>query len=139
MNSKSLIEKVKLLAIKDDCLMCVAETGKQIPFDIKRVYYMVKSTPDLPRGYHTHKELEQAFFCIQGSMRMVLDDGNKREEVVLDNPAEGVMLHPMIWHEMHDINKNTIMLIFASDTYNESDYIRKYADFKKSADKISNK
>lgn len=130
----NLIEKVVLQTIQDDCLMCVAETDKQIPFEIKRVYYMVDSEPNLPRGYHTHKQLEQAFFCIRGSMKMILDDGYHRKEIVLDNPSIGVMLRPMIWHEMHDINKETVMLILASDKYIESDYIREYATFKKIVD-----
>lgn len=118
--------------------MCVAETKKHIPFPIKRVYYMVQNSPGLPRGYHTHKKLKQAFFCIQGSMKMILDDGKRREELVLDNPAVGLILRPMVWHEMHDIGKDTVMLVFASDGYNEADYIREYADFKKKADKLCN-
>ena len=130
---------VKLQTINDDCLMCVAEVDKQIPFPIKRVYYMVDSAPNLPRGYHTHKELQQAFFCIRGKMKMILDDGVRREEVVLDNPAEGLILRPMVWHEMHDIDQNTVMLIFASDKYIEADYIREYATFKKMVDKKVNK
>lgn len=134
MAKKSLVEKVKLQTINDDCLMCVAETGKQIPFVIKRAYYMVENKPGLPRGYHTHKKLEQVFFCIRGSMKMILDNGYMREEVVLDDPSVGVILRPMIWHEMHDIGNETTMLIFASDKYDESDYIREYAEFKRLAD-----
>lgn len=118
--------------------MCVAESHKQIPFAIKRVYYMVKNSPGLPRGYHTHKKLEQVFFCIHGSMRMVLDDGYHREELVLDNPATGLILRPMVWHEMHDINQDTIMLVFASAGYDASDYIRDYASFKKKVDELCN-
>jgi len=132
--NKKLIELVNLQKINDDCLMCVAETGKQIPFTIKRVYYMVNSAPNLPRGYHTHKKLEQVFFCIRGSMKMVLDDGYHREETILNDPSVGVLLHPMVWHEMHDINEDTIMLIMASDRYIEADYIREYSKFKKLVD-----
>jgi len=129
MKKSSLVEYIALQVIKDDCIMCVAQHPNQIPFPIKRVYYMVQSSPDLPRGYHTHKELDQVFFCIQGSMRMVLDDGKTREEVTLNDPSIGIRLKPMIWHEMHDIKENTIMLIFASDVYKESDYIRTLKEF----------
>ena len=129
MKKSTLIELINLQVINDDCVMCVAEHPKQIPFPIKRVYYMVQSAPDLPRGYHTHKKLDQVFFCIQGSMKMVLDDGKNREEVVLNKPDVGIRLKPMVWHEMHDIKEDTIMLIFASDFYQESDYIRSYKDF----------
>jgi len=125
----TLINYIELQQIHDDCLMCVAETAKHIPFAIKRVYFMVDSDPKLPRGFHTHKKLVQAFFCIRGSMRMVLDDGLHKEEFVLDNPAKGIILHPMIWHEMHDITKDTIMLVLASDYYREEDYIRDYTEF----------
>lgn len=138
MKKKKLVEKVALQKISDDCVMCVAEGNKQIPFNINRVYYMVQADPDSPRGYHSHKKLEQVFFCIQGSMKMILDDGYHREEVILDDPSVGVMLRPMVWHEMHDINKDTVMLIFASDGYDESDYIREYATYKKRVDKLCN-
>lgn len=138
MKQASLIEKVTLQQIQDDCIMCVAEGHKQIPFAIKRVYYMVKNSPGLPRGYHTHKKLKQVFFCIQGSMKMILDNGFKREEIILDNPGVGILLRPMIWHEMHDIRHDTVMLVFASDGYDESDYIREYATFKKTVDELCN-
>jgi len=175
MKKDILVEKIQLQAIHDDCLMCVAEYPRQIPFPIKRVYYMVKSAPNLPRGYHTHKKLDQVFFCIQGSMRMILDDGKKKEEIILNQPDIGIRLKPLgyhthkkldqvffciqgsmrmilddgkkkeeiilnqpdigirlkplVWHEMHDIKEDTIMLIFASDYYEESDYIRDYKQF----------
>jgi len=129
MKKASLIEYINLQVIKDDCIMCVAQYPNQIPFPIRRVYYMVQSSPDLPRGYHTHKELDQVFFCIQGSMKMILDDGKNRDEVVLNNPSIGIRLKPMVWHEMHDIKEDTIMLIFASDVYKESDYIRTLKEF----------
>jgi len=138
MKNKTLIETVELQQIKDDCQMCIAETGKQIPFPIKRVYYMVHNTPALPRGYHSHKKLEQIFFCISGTMKMILDDGFHKEEIILDDPGVGLRLRPMIWHEMHEITKDTIMLVFASDSYDESDYIREYATFKKQVDLICN-
>ena len=129
MKKDILVEKIQLQAIHDDCLMCVAEYPRQIPFPIKRVYYIVKSAPNLPRGYHTHKKLDQVFFCIQGSMRMILDDGKKKEEIILNQPDIGIRLKPLVWHEMHDIKEDTIMLIFASDYYEESDYIRDYKQF----------
>ena len=131
MKKSSLIEKVTLQQIHDDCLLCIAESHKQIPFPIKRLYYMVKNSPGLPRGYHTHKKLQQIFFCLQGKVRMILDDGNHREEIVLDQPGIGLRLRPLIWHEMHDIGVDTIMLVVASDKYDETDYIREYAAFKK--------
>lgn len=136
MKKTTLIEKITLQQVKDDCLMCIAESGKQIPFLIKRVYYMVQNSPGLPRGYHTHKKLEQVLFCIQGSVKIILDNGFKREETILDNPAIGIRLQPMMWHEMHDIRDDTIMLVFASTAYDESDYIREYATFKKTVDQL---
>lgn len=126
-----MIEKVKLQTIHDDCTMCIAESGREIKFEIKRVYYILDAAKDLPRGFHAHKELEQVFFCIQGSVKMILDNGFEKKEIILNDPSEGIILSPMIWHEMHDINQDTIMLVMASDKYNESEYIRSYDEFKK--------
>jgi dTDP-4-dehydrorhamnose 3,5-epimerase-like enzyme len=131
MKIKKLINLISIPLIKDDCSLCFAQKNDHIPFDIKRVYYILKSKPGISRGLHAHKKLQQVFFCIQGSMKMVLDDGKKRKEVFLNKPNRGILLEPMVWHEMKQIKKDTIMLVLASDVYKESDYIRDYEEFKK--------
>lgn len=121
---------VELLRIEDDASLCVAEVGNQIPFEIKRVYYLLKPKPGELRGSHAHRETDQILFCIQGTVKMVLDDGKTREEVCLPEAHIGVRLPPMMWHEMHDMTKETVLLVLASKEYAESDYIRDYEEFK---------
>ena len=107
----------------------VAEYLKDIPFDIKRIYF-IKSVNDEPRGFHAHRQLNQAAICIQGSCEMILDDGSTKEKIKMDAPNKMVMVDKMVWHEMHDFSKDCILLVMASDVYNENDYIRNYQEFK---------
>lgn len=109
------------------------ESERTIPFAIRRVYYLHGLKPDVPRGFHAHKALEQVAVCISGSCEIILDDGKMRETVRVDNPARGLRIDPMIWHEMHDFSSDCILLVFASAEYDESDYIREIAEFRKVA------
>lgn len=111
--------------------LTVLEQYRNIPFDIKRVYYLTGTQPGVPRGFHAHKELEQVAVCVSGRCRMILDDGCRTEEVWLDSPTKAVRIPKMIWHEMHDFTPDCVMLVLASDYYDESDYIRLYLDFQK--------
>lgn len=125
----SLIKFIEIPKIYDDCFLCFAENNKHVPFMIKRVYYVSLPTAGLPRGKHAHLQNKQVLFCIQGKVRMVVDNGSKREEVVLDKPEVGLLLDKMIWHEMHDMDEKTILLVLASEFYDEKDYIRDYKEF----------
>ena len=102
-----------------------------LPFDIKRAYYIFGTKTGVVRGFHAHKALHQVAICVSGSCRMVLDDGNLREEVLMDSPVIGIDLPPMLWHEMYEFSQNCVLLVLASDYYDESDYVRDYSDFKK--------
>jgi dTDP-4-dehydrorhamnose 3,5-epimerase-like enzyme len=84
---------------------------------------------DVPRGFHAHKELQQVAICIKGSCKLVMDDGTTKEEVVIDTPNTGIVIDKLIWHEMHDFSENCILMVIASDLYDESDYLRNYDDF----------
>ncbi len=128
-----MIKLIKIPKINDDCFLHFVENNKHIPFATKRVYYITQPNADLYRGKHAHYQNKQVIFCIQGKVKMVIDDGNKKEVVVLDKSEVGLFLDKMIWHEMHDMNKNTILLVFASKFYDENDYIRDYNDFLKIA------
>lgn len=120
-----------LKGFKDERGLLVAIEGlKTIPFEIKRTYYLVDLKKDYARGFHAHKELIQFAVCLRGSCRFVMDDGVNKTEYLLDSPQKGILIEPMIWHEMHDFSSNCVLLVFASDHYNESDYIRDYQDFK---------
>ncbi len=115
--------------IVDEASLCILEENKAIPFPIKRVYYIFQTDPGAIRGKHAHKKTQQMLFCIQGSITVILDNGFQREEVRLDKPNEGIFLDVLMWHEMKDFTPDTILLVFASDYYKESDYIRSYNEF----------
>jgi len=128
-SKKSLIHLINIPKISDDCYLCFAQNPDHIPFTVKRIYYILKAQPSLPRGSHAHRKTQQILFCIQGNITMSLDDGMKKEEVILDRPEVGIILDKMIWHEMHNFQKDTILLVLASRKYEEKDYIRNYNQF----------
>lgn len=103
-----------------------------IPFQIKRVYYMYDTRLGVRRGFHAHKSLEQILLCVHGSCKVLLDNGNEKKVVVLDKPYEGVYIANNMWREMYDFSEDAVLLVLASDLYNEEDYIRDYNEFLKS-------
>lgn len=126
----SLINFIDIKTIGDSRGYLVALEGERnIPFPIKRVYYLTAMNPDLPRGFHAHKKLSQVAICLHGKCRMILDNGIKKEEVWLDSFSKAIRIEPMIWHEMHDFSVDCVFMVLASDYYDESDYIRDYDNF----------
>jgi dTDP-4-dehydrorhamnose 3,5-epimerase-like enzyme len=119
--------------IKDgfDGIISVVEETKHIPFKIKRVYYIynLMNHARVLRGKHAHKKLEQALFCISGNCDVVLNDGKNVQVVSLKEPNTGIYLGPRLWHVMHNFRNNCILLVFASDFFKESDYIRNFNAF----------
>jgi dTDP-4-dehydrorhamnose 3,5-epimerase-like enzyme len=101
---------------------------KEISFEVKRIYFLHKSE-DLPRGFHAHKNLTQVLFLASGSATVILDDGKNRTEFLLDNPNVGLLIEDMQWREIHNISKDAVILVLASEYYCEEDYIRNYDDF----------
>jgi dTDP-4-dehydrorhamnose 3,5-epimerase-like enzyme len=127
----SLIQLISFPPLGDDRGSLVAlENQQSIPFDIKRVYYIFGTQPGVARGFHAHKRLKQVAVCVTGRCRMVLDDGNQREEVWLDSATKGILIEDMVWREMHDFSEDCVLLVLASEHYDESDYIRDYTEFK---------
>ncbi|MBT3538546.1 FdtA/QdtA family cupin domain-containing protein [Candidatus Parcubacteria bacterium] len=126
---------IELQSVKDgfDGVLSIAECGKHIPFDVKRIYhiYNLVNHEDVVRGKHAHKSLKQAIFCINGSFTLSLDDGKTKQEIIVDDPGVGVYLGPELWHTMTNFKNNCIMLVLASDWYDESDYMRDYDEFLK--------
>ena len=128
----SLIEWVELPNLGDQRgSLVVIESNKNIPFDVKRLYYIFDTQPDVPRGFHAHKALQQIAFCLKGKCKMVMDSGKAKEEVWLEGSNKGLRIPPLVWHEMHDFSDDCLLLVLASDHYDESDYIRSYDDFLK--------
>lgn len=107
------------------------EAMKDLPFEIKRVYYIYDTLPGVRRGFHAHKNLQQILVCVNGSCKIHLDDGSETAEIALDNPYEGLYIANNMWREMYDFVPGTVLLVLASQYYDEADYIRNYDDFKK--------
>lgn len=107
------------------------EEHKDIPFSIKRVYYMYDTGKGVRRGYHAHKSLEQILVCIHGSCKVLLDNGEEKKIVLLEKPYEGLYIANTMWREMYDFSADAVLLVLASDFYKEEDYIRDYDEFKK--------
>lgn len=105
------------------------EAFKTVPFDIKRVYYLFGTSNGVSRGFHAHKQLEQVAVCVTGKCRMLLDDGQERSSVWLDSPVKGLRIGSLMWREMHDFSADCVLLVLASEHYDESDYIRDYDEF----------
>ena len=105
------------------------EENKNIPFPIKRVYYLYNTGEGIRRGYHAHKTLKQVLFCPCGACTIMLDDGKEKAYVRLDNPAEGLFIESNMWREMYDFTPNAVLMVLASDYYKEEDYIRDYDRF----------
>ena len=110
--------------------LVVVEQNKDIPIEIKRVYYMFDTASDVRRGFHAHKKLTQIAIPVKGSCRFLLDDGKSVEHVLLESPTTGLVIEPMVWHEMYDYSDDCVLMVLADDYYDESDYIRSYDDFK---------
>lgn len=126
----SLINWVDFPPLGDERGSLVALEGeKTVPFSIKRVYYIFGTQSDIARGFHAHRNLKQVAVCVTGSCRMILDNGNTREDVVLNSPTAGLFIEDLVWREMHDFSPNCVLLVLASEHYDENDYIRDYDEF----------
>ena len=129
-----LVRWVEFLPLGDDRGSLVAlEADETIPFDIKRVYYLFGTKQDVTRGLHVHLALKQVMLCVTGSCKILLDDGVVRESVVLDSPTKGLLVESLVWREMSHFSPDCVLLVIASEHYDESDYIRDYDNFKRVA------
>lgn len=121
---------VEIPKIKDEGYLCFAEEFNHVPFEMKRFYYIFNVDIEAVRGRHAHKKTKQMLFCIQGKVTIILDNGYKREKITLTNPNHGIFLDTMMWHDMINFEKETVLLIIASEFYDEKDYIRDYDVFR---------
>ena len=123
---------IKLPKIGDEKrgFLSFGESLKEIPFEIRRIYY-IYGVGDLSavRGEHAHKKLEQVFFCVRGKAIFLLDDGDRTKKVELKEPSKGLYIGPQVWHKITGFTKDTVVLAIASGYYDETDYIRDYAEF----------
>ena len=107
------------------------EEYKDIPFEIKRVYFVYDTKDGVVRGHHAHKSLQQILVCVHGTCKILLDNGTEKKIVPLEKPYEGLYIANNIWREMFDFSPDAVLLVFASELYNEQDYIRDYDEFLK--------
>jgi len=105
------------------------EEKYNIPFDIKRVYYIFDTKANVKRGFHAHIDLKQMAICVKGFCTFILDNGEGKEEIKLDSPNQGLLIEGLIWREMYNFSSDCVLLVLASEYYDESDYIRDYDEF----------
>ena len=109
-----------------------------IPFKVKRIYYIYDTARYAIRGRHAHYNLEQAIICVSGSCDFILDDGNERITIPLDNPTQALYIKNNIWREFTNFSDNCVVMVLASEHYSPDDYIRDYNKFLESIAKKDN-
>lgn len=126
----SLIKLIEFKNLGDERGNLVSfEGNNNIPFEIKRVYCIYATKQNVVRGLHAHKTLKQVAIALKGSCKFVLDDGLKREEILLDIPTHGLLIDSCTWREMYDFSDDCVLMVLANDVYDEEDYIRDYEVF----------
>lgn len=105
------------------------ESERNVPFEIKRVYYIFDTHPDQARGMHAHKDMEQIIVALDGSCEFILDDGKTKESVWLNRPDKGLYIGKNLWREMKNFSYGCKLMVLASDYYDEKEYIRNYDEF----------
>ena len=125
---------IKTIPTVDAGELSFFETMHDIPFEIKRIYYISKVPEGMRRGFHAHKELKQLLFCPYGRIQLILENKNGREEIELYDPSIGVIIDQTTWREMLWLQKDSVLCVAASDFYKVEDYIRDYDEFKKYID-----
>jgi len=123
-------ELVNFKTLGDDRGSLIAiEEGYNAPFDIKRVYYIFDTKQDVERGFHAHINLKQLAIVVKGSCTFIIDNGQTREEIELTNPNQGLLIEGLIWREIKNFSEDCVLVVLASEHYDESDYIRDYDKF----------
>lgn len=105
------------------------EAAQDVPFSIKRIYYITRVPENTIRGFHAHKELEQVLLCLNGTVKINVSDPFSKESFILDDPAKGLYIGPGLWREMYDFSPASVLLVLASEHYTEADYIRDYKEY----------
>ena len=108
--------------------LSVVENGIDIPFDIKRIYYLYM-VPEVARGAHAHKELQQLLIATSGSVEVIMDDGKEKKSFMLDRPWKGLLIPPGLWRDLKNFSGGAVLMCLASEKYDAEDYIRDYKEF----------
>ena len=117
-------------------LIAVESLSDLIPFEVKRMYYIYDTTPGTIRGKHAHKVLKQVLICVSGActIECEMPDGTVVEHR-LDWPNRGLLIEGLVWRQMKDFSKDAVLIVLASEHYDEADYIRDYNQFRKECKK----
>lgn len=115
----------------DKSALSFFEKGKEIDFDIRRIYYIYNLPEAQQRGFHAHKHLKQVLFCPWGSIKVILKDGETECSVFLDSPEKLLILDGGLWREFTSLKENSVLCVGASEIYDEQDYIRDYNEYLK--------
>ena len=107
----------------------IVEGQTNVPFDVKRIYYLYDIPGGEDRGAHAHKELRQLMVAASGSFDVLLDDGMNKKVVTLNRPDYGLLIVPGIWRELMEFSSGAVCLVLASEVYTNEDYIREYQEF----------
>ena len=126
---KSLLQTIKTNGNTSIGYLSFFESQKDIPFDIKRIYYTYDVPTDTKRGMHAHKNLQQILWCPYGTIEVILDDGVNKNSYLLDSPEKALIVGNGIWHDMYWRKEGSVLCVAASEHYNEDDYIRDYDVF----------
>ena len=137
------IDDVKLITLKTivacDGNLVPIESDIDLPFDIKRVFYVYGVENQNDRGKHSHYKTKQLLICLNGKVEVTCDDGNKQKKYTLSKPNQAVYIPEMIWDEQRYLTKDSVLLVLANTKYDKSDYIEDYNIFKKIRTDESNK
>ncbi len=109
--------------------IAVAEAGAQLPFEPRRIFFLYEVPSREVRGEHAHREQEQLLVCVKGSCALVVDDGARREELLLDSPSRGVHLSPLVWAVQYRFTPDAVLAVAASGAYDPAEYVRDYEEF----------
>lgn len=138
-----MIENTKIIHFRGRCseqgLLVPIEGNEEVPFDIKRLYYIQEVPENATRGFHAHRNLEQILICLNGSIKIRLKTLEEEEVVLLNTPTQGLYINSMVWREMFDFSPGSVLLVLASERYLEEDYIRDYSTFENEFKKEVNK
>ena len=130
-----LAEKCKIVEFKDfgdeRGKLVVIEGNQDIPFEIKRVFYIYGSDDSVIRGQHANRESEFVLINVSGESKVYIDDGNENFIVELNKPMMGVYIPKMVWKNMYDFSADSVLLVLASTHYDGKEYIRNYEEYLK--------
>ncbi len=123
--------KINTITTDDSGSLSFFEANRDIPFEIRRIYFITNVPEGVKRGFHAHKKLKQLLFCPYGEILVTLDDGVQKEDILLKDPSTGIQIEEPLWREMLWKKEASALCVAASDYYDPDDYIRDYDEFLK--------